>query len=101
MKNKRKSNFNRIVYSFIIVYVGYILFRQQSVFFDCQKQKAYYLSEIKNNQNISQELKQKKELYNSDFFIEKSARDKLGMVYPGEKIFKDISRWGKELLLVF
>lgn len=92
MKNKRNGNFKRIIYSFIIVYVGYILFRQQVFLSDCQKQKAYYLSEIEKNKNISNELKHKQKLYNSDLFIEKMAREKLGMVYVDEKIFKDVSK---------
>jgi len=92
MKNKRKSNFKRIIYSAIIIYVGFILLKQQASLFDCQKQSAYYLSEVKKNKSLSQELQKKKEVYNSDFFIEKMAREKLGMVHSGEKIFKDISR---------
>jgi len=92
MKNKRKSNLKRVVYSIIVVYIGFVVLRQQAVLFDCQKQQNLYLSEIKKNQNVSEELKQKQVLYNSDFFIEKMAREKLGMVYPGEKVFKDISR---------
>ncbi|MGE5329700.1 MAG: septum formation initiator family protein [Deltaproteobacteria bacterium] len=92
MKNKRKDNLKKVVYSVVIVYVGYIVLKQQAILFDCQKQQTFYLNEIKKNQNISQELKQKKELYNSDFYVEKVAREKLGMVYPEEKVFKDISR---------
>jgi len=92
MKNKRKGNFKRIIYSAIIIYVAFILLKQQASLFECRKQSAYYLNEVKKNMKVSQELQKKKEVYNSDFFVEKMAREKLGMVYSGEKIFKDISR---------
>ncbi|MGE5474090.1 MAG: FtsB family cell division protein [Ignavibacteriales bacterium] len=92
MKNKRKGNIKRVIYFIVILYIGVVLVRQETVLFDCHKQQNYYLSEIKKNQNLSTDLKQKKELYNSDVFVEKTAREKLGMVYPGEKVFKDISR---------
>lgn len=92
MKNKRKGGLERVLYLIIILYVGFVLLRQEAVLFDCHKQQNYYLSEIKKSQSISQELKKKKQIYNSNEFIEKTAREKLGMVYPGEKVFKDISR---------
>lgn len=40
---------------------------------------------------INEELKRQKEILDTDEYIEKVAREKLGMVKPGEKIFIDIN----------
>lgn len=58
-----------------------------------------YNAEIKaNNEKIAQQEKETKKLmqikekYNSNEYIEKIAREKLGYVKPGEKIYIDVNK---------
>jgi cell division protein FtsL len=43
-----------------------------------------------NKQNET--LKKQKDTMNSDEYIEKIAREKLGMVKPGERVFVDVNK---------
>lgn len=93
MKNKEKKNFSkRILYTVIIIYVGYILFQQQIYLSAYKAEENSYIAEIDKNKKITQKYQEQKELYQTDAYIEEVARAKLGMVYPGEKIFIDTSK---------
>ena len=46
---------------------------------------------IKYEENLADELNKEKEEINTDEYIEKIAREKLGMVKKDEKIFYDIN----------
>lgn len=47
---------------------------------------------IADEKKVNEELKKRKEIINSDEYVEKVAREKLGMVKNGEKIFVDTNR---------
>lgn len=93
MKNKRKMGGTKIIiYLTLIIYVGYILFQQQMYLLACKKEENYFSDEIKKQKQISEKLEKQKEFYETDAYIEKMAREKLGMVFLDEKIFVDISK---------
>lgn len=93
MKNQRKRiNPKKLLYLIIALYVGYILFQQQMYLIACEKEENAYLKQIEEQKKITEQLKSQEASYQSDSFIEKMAREKLGMVLPGEKIFIDISK---------
>lgn len=92
MKNKRRGTLGLILIVSVTLYVGYVLCRQQMALVSYQKQKDLYSTMIQKEEITTQELLKKEQLYKTDYFVEKTAREKLGMVYAGEKIFKDISR---------
>ena len=93
MINKGKKNVSkRIIYLAMVLYVGYILFQQQIYLNAYEAEKNSYIKEIDKNKKIAQQYQKQKELYQSDAHLEEMARDKLGMVYPGEKQFIDISK---------
>ena len=48
-------------------------------------------AKIKQEEALKQELLKQEEKVNSDEFVEKIAREELGMVKPGERIFVDIN----------
>jgi cell division protein FtsB len=50
--------------------------------------EAKIIGENKQNET----LKKQKDTMNSDEYIEKTAREKLGMVKPGERVFVDVNR---------
>lgn len=92
MKNKKRSIVKKIICISIFLYIGFIFLQQQSYLNTCKKLEADYLKEIEKQKQIAEQLKNQKVLYKSDAFIEKIAREKLGMVFPGEKIFIDVSK---------
>ena len=52
------------------------------IFFSC----SYYT----DSSLVNKELNKQKEMINSDEYIEKVAREKLGMVKKGERVFVDV-----------
>ena len=91
-KRKRKNKTKRIMYLILLVYVGCIFVQQQMVLFACQKEKDHYLKEIEEQKQITAKYKEEEKNCESVAFIQKVAREKLGMVLPGEKVFVDISK---------
>lgn len=53
-----------------------------------ETQKAELEEQIQDEEIRAEEIENLKEYVNSDEYIEKLARDKLGLVYEGEIIFK-------------
>ncbi len=93
MKNKRKSNtLKKVIYLILAVYVGYILFQQQMYLLACEKEENYYQCEINKQKEINEQYKKQEQYYRTDSYIEKIAREKLGMVLPEERVFIDISK---------
>ena len=92
MKKKKKNKFWFIVISLILIYSGYISYSLKGLL-DSKKELH---EELQNK--ISLEKKQKAELekqiknINSDEYIEKVAREKLGMVKKHERVYIDINR---------
>ena len=92
MKNKKKkNNTKRIIYSVLVVYVAYILIQQEMYLFACKKQENLFAKEIQKQKQVSRQIEEQKQLYRTDSYIEEIAREKLGMVLPGEKVFVDVS----------
>jgi len=73
------------------VYVVFIFIQQQNALNSYRQQEQYYLKRIEEEQRKAEELKRLEAVYNTDEYTEKIARDKLGLVKPGEKIFIDAS----------
>lgn len=92
MKNKRKNKLKRILYLILVIYVGYVLFQQQMYLISCKKEESYYAKEIEKQKNITMQLEQQKQVQRDKSYTERIARDKLGLVLPGEKIYVDISQ---------
>jgi len=92
MKNKRL--FTYLIRTGMIgfsVYVVFIFIQQQNALNSYRQQEQYYLKRIEEEQRKAEELKRLEAVYNTDEYTEKIARDKLGLVKPGEKIFIDAS----------
>lgn len=91
VKKKVKMNFIMIIFFVALIYITYLLVQQQTVLNSYVEETEYYKSKIEYEEAINEKLREMKELYSSDVYIEEVARDKLGLVKPGEKIFVDIS----------
>jgi len=91
-KRKRKNKTKRILYLILVIYVGCIFAQQQMYLLACQKDEDYYIKEIEKQKQIAVKYKNEEKNYQCDATIEKMARDKLGMVLSGEKVFVDMSK---------
>ncbi|MCX7711965.1 MAG: septum formation initiator family protein [Clostridia bacterium] len=92
MNKRRNSGLRFIVVLGLLVYFAYIVFDQQKVM-QIKKEELKSVDEkIKQEMKLNEELKKQKEAVNTDEYTEKIAREKLGMVRQGEKVFVDIDR---------
>ncbi len=87
----KMGKIKKIMIGIVIIYVGYILVQQQITLNLYKVQEKYYEEKILAEKDKTNALKKQKMLYNTDMYIEKIARDKLGLVKPGERVFIDIS----------
>lgn len=77
---------------FIIIFSGLYLFRQYSILKEHENYIYELNNKIKDEEELNKELKKENEYKNSDEYIEKIARDKLGMVKSNEIIFYDLNK---------
>jgi len=90
--NKRKSSrWGLLILIAFIVYFLFIVVEQQRVLGLKKEAMKNIQAKIEEETKINEELKRQKEILNTDEYIEKVAREKLGMVKPGERIFIDIN----------
>jgi len=91
--NKRKRNsFGIFILLAIFIYLSYIFVNQQRLLYA----KSIELSKIENKiaeeEKLNEELNREKEMIQSDEYMEKIAREKLGMVKKDERIYVDIGK---------
>ncbi len=85
--------FSKLILLGVVGYVGYTLIAQQITFNKYDKEYAYYENKKVEEEYRNQDLLNEKDNINSDDYIEKIARDKLGLVMPNETIYIDSSRY--------
>lgn len=88
----RKFRLAYIVTIGLFIYFGWILIDQQKIIYSMEQQKKIMETNIEEEKKLNEELKKQKEIVGSDDLIEKIAREKLGMVKKGEKIFVDTNK---------
>ena len=89
---KKKFKFNRIVIIGIVIYILYAFISRQQVFNNYKKEEQHYLDLIAKEEQRNAELLEVKDNINSTEFIEETARNKLGMYLPNERVYIDISK---------
>lgn len=89
---KKKFKFNRIIIIGIIIYVLYVLISRQQILNTYKKEERNYLDLIAQEKQKNVELLEEKNNINSTEFIEETAREKLGMYLPNERVYIDISK---------
>ena len=75
----------------LLIYISYIFIIQDAEYKKYEEIKVSYTEQIKLAKLKTEEYKKYAEYVKSDEFIEKIAREKLGMVYPEEKIYIEIN----------
>ncbi len=86
-----KSLLKKLLLGAAVIYTAYILIQQQISLNAYKTQTKYYQGKIAEEHKKQEKLERLEMLYNTDMFIERIARDKLGLVKQGERVFIDIS----------
>ena len=84
-----KKTLKKVFLIIIGIYVLITLINQQKALNQYSKNEQELAEQIQQQEDIKQELAEKKDDVNSLDFIEQTAREKLDMYYTNEKIYID------------
>ena len=85
----KKNLYKKILILVIAGYVIFTLLNQQKTLNSYVKSAKELTSQIEEQKEYKEELAKKKEDVNSLEFIEQTAREKLDMYYPNERVYID------------
>ena len=86
---KSKKIYKKLIILAIATYVIFTLGSQQKTLNQYENQNQKLTEQIAQEKESKEELAKKKEDVNSLEFIEQTAREKLDMYYPNEKVYMD------------
>ena len=89
---KTKKIYDKIFIGMLLLYFVCVFSNQQTKLNAYKNEKKYYESQIEDLSDKKEDLQTTLENVNSSEYIEKVAREKLGMYYPYESVFIDISK---------
>lgn len=92
MKKKKKSKFWFIIIALILLYSGYISVNLKGLLESKKEQHADLQNKITLQKKQKAELEKQMKNVNSDEYIEKMAREELGMVKKNERVYIDVNR---------
>jgi len=92
MKAGKKTKLVFIALALFFVYFVVTFIEQQNMINSKSKQIETINQKIAEEQKINEELNKNIEIIGSDEYIEKVARERLGMVKSGEKLFIDTNK---------
>lgn len=92
MRKKQKSTFGIFILLAIFIYMSYIFVNQQRLLYTKNLELNKIENKIGEEEKLNEELSIEKEMIQSDEYIERVAREKLGMVKKDERIFMDIGK---------
>ena len=88
---KRRVNWLKVsLLLFLAIYATYTLIRQEIEIHKYEKEKLAYIEQINIAKQKHEEYKHYSEYVHTDAYIEKIAREKLGMLLPEERIYIEI-----------
>ncbi len=87
---KNKKTYKKLLILGIAIYVIFTLVNQQKTLNQYNQDTIELASQIKEAKENKEELTQNKEDVTSRDFIEQTAREKLDMYYPNERVYVDI-----------
>ena len=76
----------------IFIYFAYTVVGQQKIMNNKNLDMIKIQSKIDEENKENEKLKKEKDQLNSDEYIEKTAREKLGMVKKNERVYVDIGK---------
>jgi cell division protein FtsL len=89
-KRKKRSWGLILITGVFIVNIGVVLVKQERMLRAQQRELEKIQSNIERENELNKKLLQQKQEVNTDEYIEKIARENLGMIKDGEKIFIDV-----------
>ena len=92
IKGKNKVDYLRLVLIIVLVYFSITFVRQQLNINEYNVKISSIKEDIDETKAKIEELQEKKEKVNDAKYIEKIAREELGLVKPYEKIFVDVNK---------
>ena len=87
--NKTKKLYKKLLIIAIAIYVLLTLINQQRTLNQYTKDSQQLAAELKEEQEYGEQLAKEKEEVNSLEFIEQTAREKLDMYLPNERVYVD------------
>ena len=90
-----KTSVHPILYAIFFLAIAYFsvsLVSQQRLINQKQAELAKTDAQIEQAQQVAKDLEREQDMLLSDISIERIAREKLGMVKPGERVFIDTNR---------
>ncbi len=87
-----KKHYKKILICIAIAYLVSIFISQQKMLNSYNAEIKIYEAQITKEQETKQTLNEIKENVNSPEYIEKIAREKLGMYLPNERVYIDIGK---------
>lgn len=92
MSKRRKTRFGIFIMLAIFVYMAYIFVNQQRLLYAKKQELSKIENKFSEEEKINEELNMELEMIQSDEYIEKVAREKLGMVKRNERVYVDIGK---------
>lgn len=86
---KNKKICKKILILCLMVYATFTLVKQQQTLNQYEQDRQDLSTQIEEQKEYKEELAKKKEDVDSLDFIEQTAREKLDMYYPNEKVYVD------------
>lgn len=86
---KKKKLYKKLLMLVVLAYAIFTLANQQKVLNQYSENSKELETKIEDQKVYNEELIAKKENVNSKEFIEQTAREKLDMYYPNEKVYLD------------
>ena len=88
---KRKVNWLKVcLLFFLTIYATYTFIKQEVEIKKYEREKLAYIEQINLAKQKKEEYKHYSEYVHTDAYIEKIAREKLGMLLPEERIYIEI-----------
>ena len=88
MVQEKKFRIKHLLILFFVIYIIYTLAIQQLKMIDLSKQETELAEKINSVIEEREQLKKEIQLLQTDQYIERVARDELGLVKPGELVYK-------------
>ena len=82
----------KALFVLLIIYLSFNLVSQQQLIEKKNSELVEVEAKIAAETRLSDELRQEIDMLTSDESLERIAREKLGMVKPGERVFVDLNR---------
>lgn len=92
MSKRKKSRFGLFILLIFALYFAYEMVGQQKLLYSKSLEMQKIESKVKEEKKVNEDLVKEQQTMNSDEYIEKVAREKLGMVKEGERVFVDTGR---------